>query len=39
MLPSWAADTITIVRPSGVEERGKKVPDYRAPAETVTVTA
>ena len=38
MLPSWAADTITIVRPSWVEERGKKVPDYRTPAETVTVT-
>ena len=38
MLPSWAADTITIVRPSWVEERGKKFPDYRAPAETVTVT-
>lgn len=36
-LPSWAADTVTIIRPSMVSERGKDRPDYNSPASTETV--
>lgn len=28
MLPSWARDTITVIRPKWVTERGKRIPDY-----------
>ena len=38
MLPSWCRDEVTIVRPSWVEERGKRIPDYDSPAETVVVS-
>jgi hypothetical protein len=37
MLPSFAKETVTIVRPSWVDERGKQIPDYENPAETVTL--
>lgn len=38
MLPSWARDKVTIIRPSWVEERGKKIPDYDDPAAMVEVS-
>lgn len=37
-LPSWAADTVTIIRPTMVSERGKDRPDYAAPSSTETVS-
>jgi hypothetical protein len=37
MLPSFASEAITAVRPSWVEERGKQVPDYDNPAATLVV--
>ncbi|SPT53797.1 Uncharacterised protein [Actinomyces bovis] len=36
-LPSWACDTVTIIRPTIVSERGKDRPDYDAPASTTIV--
>ncbi|MGV3564157.1 MAG: hypothetical protein ACO1ON_12845 [Nocardioides sp.] len=37
MLPSWATETITVVRPSWRDERGKQVPDYDTPAARTVV--
>lgn len=37
MLPSWASDTITIVTPVMVTERGKSVPDWSQSPDASTV--
>lgn len=37
MLVSWACDTLRIIRPSWVDDRGKLVPDYSHPAAAFDV--
>lgn len=34
MLPSWANDTVTIIRPASIESRGSTVPDWSRATET-----
>ena len=37
MLPSFATQTITIIRPTFVDERGSLVPDWDNPEKTIKV--
>lgn len=37
MLPSFAKQSITIVRPTFIDERGSLVPDWDNPEKTITV--
>lgn len=36
MLPSWASETITVLEPTLVTERGKTVPDWSVPPASRT---
>ena len=35
MLPSWAREQIAVISPTWVEERGKRIPNYRDGSRTV----
>lgn len=37
MLPSWATQTVTVVEPTLVDDRGTLVPDYDVPASETVV--